>query len=281
MISRRDFGKAALAGIPLSAAWSADTARFGWESRPTASATWCARPAGQCRRCDPSAPTARRARDRTVVVQHRACRTEQRARRPAAAFRLSRPGPDSVACRGRGGETGGPQRPADLAPRHAGVAAHEAFRAKFEAAGINLFAYRVDYDASFTDEEIDVTFQQAKALGASRIASLTTLSGARRLAPVRGQARDHGSAPQQSEPQGPRRHRHARELPDGARAVEELPVESRYRQLHRRRLRGSRLPPGEPRKPLAPSAQGPHPRTAGETKPSAMATLRSRMSFAW
>ena len=65
------------------------------------------------------------------------------------------------------------------------------FRADFESAGINLFAYRVDYDASFTDEEIEVTFQQAKALGVSRIASLTTLSSARRLAPF---AAKHGIA---------------------------------------------------------------------------------------
>src|SRR5207249_3529332 len=52
-----------------------------------------------------------------------------------------------------------------------------------EAAGISLFAYRVDYDQQFTDEEIDITFRQAKALGVRTIASLTTLSVARRLAP--------------------------------------------------------------------------------------------------
>lgn len=60
---------------------------------------------------------------------------------------------------------------------------HEAFRAKFQAAGIGLFAYRVDYDDSFTDEEIEITFNQAKALGVRRMSSVTTLSGARRLAP--------------------------------------------------------------------------------------------------
>jgi hypothetical protein len=61
-------------------------------------------------------------------------------------------------------------------------AGHEAIRAKFQAAGIGLFAYRVDYDAAFTDDEIDVTFRQAKALGVSRIASIASLSMARRLA---------------------------------------------------------------------------------------------------
>ena len=60
---------------------------------------------------------------------------------------------------------------------------HEAIRTKFQAAGIGLFAYRVDYDDAFTDEEIEVTFQQAKALGVGMIASLTSLRGAGRLVP--------------------------------------------------------------------------------------------------
>jgi len=63
------------------------------------------------------------------------------------------------------------------------MAAHEAFRSRFQAAEISLFAYRVDYDEQFTDEEIEVTFQQAKALGVRTVASLTSLSGARRLVP--------------------------------------------------------------------------------------------------
>src|SRR5262249_3853848 len=46
-----------------------------------------------------------------------------------------------------------------------------------------------DYDAQFTEDEIEVTFQQARALGVRMLASLTTLSGARRLAPY---AERHG-----------------------------------------------------------------------------------------
>ena len=61
---------------------------------------------------------------------------------------------------------------------------HEAIRAKFQSAGIGVFAYRVDYDDKFTDEEIDVTFQQAKALGVGVIASQTSLPQAARLAPL-------------------------------------------------------------------------------------------------
>jgi sugar phosphate isomerase/epimerase len=68
-------------------------------------------------------------------------------------------------------------------------AKHEAFRAKFAAAGIAVASYRVDYDQSFTDPEIDVTFQQAKALGVNTISSPVTLGMARRLTPF---AAKHG-----------------------------------------------------------------------------------------
>src|SRR5262249_26127366 len=67
--------------------------------------------------------------------------------------------------------------------------AHGAVRDKFHGAGINVFSYRVDYDDSFPDEEIEVTFQQAASLGVTTIASLTNLSTARRLAPF---AEKHG-----------------------------------------------------------------------------------------
>jgi hypothetical protein len=56
-------------------------------------------------------------------------------------------------------------------------------RGKFDAAGIALFAYTINYNDSFTDGEIDATFRQAKWLGAGVIASSTTLSVAQRLAP--------------------------------------------------------------------------------------------------
>jgi hypothetical protein len=42
---------------------------------------------------------------------------------------------------------------------------YESVRAKFQAAGIGVFSYRVDYDRSFTGEEIEVTFHQAETLG--------------------------------------------------------------------------------------------------------------------
>jgi sugar phosphate isomerase/epimerase len=62
-------------------------------------------------------------------------------------------------------------------------------RGKFDAAGIALFAYTVNYNDTFTDDEIEATFRQAKALGVAVIASSTTLSVAPRLAPF---AERHG-----------------------------------------------------------------------------------------
>ena len=61
---------------------------------------------------------------------------------------------------------------------------YEAIRDKFRAAGINVTAYTVKYDASFTDDELDQTFRQAKALGASSITAPGTPEVAKRLAPV-------------------------------------------------------------------------------------------------
>jgi sugar phosphate isomerase/epimerase len=58
-----------------------------------------------------------------------------------------------------------------------------AVRDKFHAAGIQIFAYTVNFRDDFTDDEIDKCFEQAKALGAGVIATSTQLSFAKRLAP--------------------------------------------------------------------------------------------------
>lgn len=55
--------------------------------------------------------------------------------------------------------------------------------AKFTAAGMTLLSCALEYDASFTDDEIEATFRQVKALGASTISSPMTMETARRLVP--------------------------------------------------------------------------------------------------
>lgn len=59
----------------------------------------------------------------------------------------------------------------------------KAIRQKFDDAGITIFAYTANFRDDFTDEEIEKTIEQAKALGTNIIASSTQLSFAKRLVP--------------------------------------------------------------------------------------------------
>jgi sugar phosphate isomerase/epimerase len=56
-------------------------------------------------------------------------------------------------------------------------------RNKFDAAGIKLQAYNLSFNDNFTDDEIDRGFQMAGALGVALITASSTLSAAKRVAP--------------------------------------------------------------------------------------------------
>jgi sugar phosphate isomerase/epimerase len=56
-------------------------------------------------------------------------------------------------------------------------------RKKFNAAGLSIYAYNYSPNASYTDGEIDRGFEMAKALGAEIITSSTTIDVARRIVP--------------------------------------------------------------------------------------------------
>jgi sugar phosphate isomerase/epimerase len=56
-------------------------------------------------------------------------------------------------------------------------------RKRFDDAGITLFAYTVNFRNDYSDDELDKTFEQAKALGVNTIAASTQMSVAKRLAP--------------------------------------------------------------------------------------------------
>jgi sugar phosphate isomerase/epimerase len=58
-----------------------------------------------------------------------------------------------------------------------------AARKKLEAAGITTHAYTVNYRDALTDEDLDHTFEQAKALGTDVIAASTQVTMVKRLAP--------------------------------------------------------------------------------------------------
>ncbi len=54
---------------------------------------------------------------------------------------------------------------------------------KFDDAGINIYAYNYSFNTSFTDDEIERGFEMAKALGVHAITASTTVSVAKRVAP--------------------------------------------------------------------------------------------------
>src|SRR6185295_2058202 len=58
-----------------------------------------------------------------------------------------------------------------------------AVRKKFDNAGINLCAYNLSFNDSFTDDEIDRGFEMTKALGVSVITASSTVTSAKRVAP--------------------------------------------------------------------------------------------------
>jgi sugar phosphate isomerase/epimerase len=62
-------------------------------------------------------------------------------------------------------------------------------REKFTAANLTVMACALSYDESFTDEEIEATFRQVKALGVPTISSPMTMATARRIVPF---AERHG-----------------------------------------------------------------------------------------
>ncbi|HMF74684.1 MAG TPA: TIM barrel protein [Bryobacteraceae bacterium] len=59
----------------------------------------------------------------------------------------------------------------------------KATRKKFDDAGIDVYAYTINFRDDFTDEEIDRGFQHAKAIGVKVISCSTQLTMAQRLAP--------------------------------------------------------------------------------------------------
>jgi sugar phosphate isomerase/epimerase len=58
-----------------------------------------------------------------------------------------------------------------------------AARKKLDAAGVTTHAYCMNYRDTLTDEDLDHTFEQAKALGTTVIAASTQVTMAKRLAP--------------------------------------------------------------------------------------------------
>ena len=164
--SRRDFGKVALSAVPLAAAWGAKinstvkgvklgTITYSFRDFPRTpgvdnadaviqALTDCG--IGEIELFSPNIEPGRAGGGRGTPAQAATAREELRQ------WRLSTP-----------------------------ARYFQAMRKKFDTAGINIFAYTMNYRGEFTDPEIEKTFEQAQALGVDTIASSTSVSMTKRL----------------------------------------------------------------------------------------------------
>jgi sugar phosphate isomerase/epimerase len=181
MYSRREFGKLALASLPLSLAFAAggnkiNGVRIGVQSYSFRTMTLdeaikamkdigigeCElfsghvepRPAMGMGGPPPGPPT--QSNNRQLTPEQQAARREamQKAAEETKKWRLS------------------------VSMDH-----FKAIRKKFDAAGITLQAYNYSFNDRFSDEEIDRGFEMAKALGVKVITASSTLTSAKRVAP--------------------------------------------------------------------------------------------------
>lgn len=76
-------------------------------------------------------------------------------------------------------------KPDDLRKWRLGVSLDEfkAVRKKFDAAGVNLYAFNYSFRENFTDEEIERGFKMAQALGVKTITASSNVSTAKRVDP--------------------------------------------------------------------------------------------------
>jgi sugar phosphate isomerase/epimerase len=161
MYSRRDFGKIALAGVPLSVAVAKINSEFGGvrvgaqsysfrdRSLDEAIAAMVEIGIGHCEMYSGHVePNMRAPGGRRGGAEAEALRQKLRE------WRLSTP-----------------------------LSEFEAVRKKFDDAGIVLAAYNLSFRDDFTDEEIDRGFEMAKALGVDLITASSTLTAAKRVAP--------------------------------------------------------------------------------------------------
>jgi sugar phosphate isomerase/epimerase len=99
---------------------------------------------------------------------------------------------EPVFAAGRGGARGAPPSPEAVKARddlrkwrlEAPLDHFRNVRKKFDAAGLTIFAYCCNMNASFTDAELDRGFEIARALGTDIVTTSTTLDVAKRVAPM-------------------------------------------------------------------------------------------------
>ncbi len=192
MYSRRDFGKLALAGLPLSVALGAKidstvhgvrlgSSTYSYRDLPHAPggdatdaviAALTADGAGETELFAPTIEPANPMMGRPPAPRDPNAPPLDPAAR-AAAMRARMNSPEALKWR----ETLREWR------LNTPLTHFEEVGKKFSDAGITIDAYTVNYNQDYTDAEIDRTFEQAAALGTAVIASSTQMKMAQRLVP--------------------------------------------------------------------------------------------------
>ncbi len=168
MYSRRDFGRLALASLPLSAAWGnvnskvagvqlgvctysfRDLPRTGPDDVDTVTQALTNCRAGQCELFSPQVEPGSSPSSERLLPEERS-----KHREALRQWRLATP-----------------------------MSHFKEIRRRFDSAGIDIYAYTLNFDHSFTDEELGKCFEQTKALGVKTIASSTEVSMLPRLQPL-------------------------------------------------------------------------------------------------
>ena len=171
MYSRRDFGKIALAGLPLSVAMAKINSEFNGVRIGAQSYSFR----------DRSLDEAIQAMADIGIGECELYSGHVEPRRP-------RPQGGGAEKKSGGGRQSGPEAEArrqELRKWRLSVPLDEfkAVRKKFDDAGITLFAFNISFREDFTDEEIDRGFEMAKALGVKIITASSTLPAAKRVVP--------------------------------------------------------------------------------------------------
>lgn len=155
MYSRRDFGKMALASVPLARAMGAVTS-VGGVTIGVQTYSYRALPHGKFDNVD-------------VIL-------DALKKDDAGEIELYSPGIEPPSAPGGGNRDALRQWRLDMPMDH-----FAAVGQKFKDAGVTIHSYTMNYRSDFSDEEIDKTFGQAKALGTNIIASSTQVLMAKRL----------------------------------------------------------------------------------------------------
>jgi sugar phosphate isomerase/epimerase len=166
MLTRRTFGKLALAGLPAASAWAKinskiDGVQLGTQSYSfrdlsfnDALKAMVADGLGDCELFAPHIEEGHLDQSPMGSFRHMNADERKSAREDLRKWRLS-----------------------------VGLDYFKGVRKQFDDAGVNLYAYNYSFRPDFTDDEIERGFEFAKALGVRILTASTTVSTAKRVAP--------------------------------------------------------------------------------------------------